>query len=212
MPKFYFNKLVRDGVLEGCLVDPKVETDYRILDGIELKQEFIAKVYEEADEIPVRETADKEVIDEIADLQDVVTALRRVYGLSEEDIEEAQERKQQKKGGFEKAAYIESVNLADDSEWIGYFRADPKKYREESHEEISDIIPGIYAHYKSDELRYEVIYIGRHTETGEDYVVYKPLYEHEGQPDIWIRPYEMFVGDVEVDGIKQPRFKFVGKA
>lgn len=66
--------------------------------------------------------------------------------------------------------------------------------------------PGIYVHYKSEHLRYEVLGTGRNTETGEDYVVYRPLYDAEDQPDFWVRPYEMFTGQVEVDGILQDRF------
>lgn len=77
---------------------------------------------------------------------------------------------------------------------------------------MSNIEPGIYVHYKSDDMRYEVLGVARHSETDESFVVYKPLYETEGeQPDFWIRPYEMFVEDVTVDGLRRPRFKFLGK-
>lgn len=70
--------------------------------------------------------------------------------------------------------------------------------------DIPYIAPGIYQHYKG--KRYEVIGIGCHTETLEYVVIYKPLYEHEGQPDVWIRPYAMFMESVTVDGKVTPRF------
>jgi hypothetical protein len=38
-------------------------------------------------------------------------------------------------------------------------------------------------------------------------VVYKALYGEEG---MWVRPYEMFVEKVEVDGVMVSRFEFVG--
>lgn len=63
---------------------------------------------------------------------------------------------------------------------------------------------GVYEHYKGN--RYEVIGVARNSETNEDYVVYKPLYEHENQPDIWVRPYNMFIENVVVNGLEKPRF------
>lgn len=64
---------------------------------------------------------------------------------------------------------------------------------------------GEYQHYKG--KRYQVLGVGCHTETTEYFVVYSPLYEHAGQPDIWIRPYDMFMETVEIDGVTIPRFK-----
>lgn len=75
---------------------------------------------------------------------------------------------------------------------------------------MTKIEPGIYAHYKSPEKKYEVLGVGRNTETDEEYVVYKPLYEAEGQPEFWVRPYDMFVDIIEINGLSQPRFKKVG--
>ena len=66
---------------------------------------------------------------------------------------------------------------------------------------------GEYEHYKG--KKYRVLGIGRHTEADEYFVVYAPLYGHDGQPDIWLRPYQMFIGTVVVDGQVIPRFKHV---
>lgn len=64
---------------------------------------------------------------------------------------------------------------------------------------------GNYRHYKGGE--YEVIGVAKHSETLEELVVYRALYdEHQ----IWVRPLEMFLGEVEVDGKRIPRFSFVG--
>jgi len=65
--------------------------------------------------------------------------------------------------------------------------------------------PGIYKHYKGD--LYEVVTAARHSETEEWMVVYKALYGEEG---MWVRPYEMFVERVEVEGMMVDRFTFVG--
>jgi hypothetical protein len=64
--------------------------------------------------------------------------------------------------------------------------------------------PGIYRHYKGNE--YHVIAVARHSESGEDCVVYRALY---GERGLWIRPLVMFTETVEHEGAVQPRFEFV---
>jgi len=63
---------------------------------------------------------------------------------------------------------------------------------------------GKYRHYKGKE--YEVIGIAKHSETLEEMVVYRAMY---GENELWVRPLEMFLEEVEVDGKKIPRFKFI---
>ncbi|MCW2291828.1 hypothetical protein M2262_001878 [Pseudomonas sp. BIGb0408] len=64
--------------------------------------------------------------------------------------------------------------------------------------------PGLYRHYKGPE--YRVLGVARHSETEEDVVVYQALY---GEYGLWVRPLEMFQGEVELDGKRVPRFAFV---
>jgi predicted house-cleaning noncanonical NTP pyrophosphatase (MazG superfamily) len=130
MPSFYFKKLVRDQVLQRCLDDPKVKTHYTVLDETTFKKSLIAKIHEEADEIPVVDKKDDEVLSEIADVQAVIDALTQAYGYTKEDVAGAQSKKEAKAGAFEKRAYIEKVDLDDDSEWVAYFRKSPDKYEE----------------------------------------------------------------------------------
>ena len=49
-----------------------------------------------------------------------------------------------------------------------------------------------YMHFKGNE--YEVIDIAIHSETKEKYVVYRALY---GDTELYIRPYEMFLEEVD---------------
>jgi len=130
MPSFYFRKLVRDQVLQRCLDDPKVKTQYRILDPVEFKKELITKIYEEAAEIPILTETNDEVLSEIADVQAVVDSLIEAYGYTKEDVVFAQNKKAAKNGSFEKRAYIEKVDLDETSEWAAYFRQSPDKYEE----------------------------------------------------------------------------------
>lgn len=63
---------------------------------------------------------------------------------------------------------------------------------------------GKYRHYKGKE--YEVIGVAKHSETLEELVIYKALY---GEGQIWVRPLAMFIEEVEIEGIKIPRFKYI---
>ena len=64
---------------------------------------------------------------------------------------------------------------------------------------------GTYQHYK-DKL-YQVLGTALHSETLEVLVVYKPLYKSDAE--FWVRPYHMFIEQIEVDGASVPRFKKV---
>lgn len=73
--------------------------------------------------------------------------------------------------------------------------------------------PGMYQHYKGG--YYELIGIALHTETREKMVVYKSLQERPdlevayGKYPVFVRPFKMFVDEVEVNGEKRPRFAWV---
>ncbi len=69
------------------------------------------------------------------------------------------------------------------------------------------IIPGKYKHYKGN--YYQVIGSAKHSETLEEYVVYKALYQPEGE-NLWIRPLKMFEEIILFNGNETPRFKYVG--
>ena len=63
---------------------------------------------------------------------------------------------------------------------------------------------GIYKHFKG--MEYEVIGTAMHSETLEEFVVYKALY---GERKLWIRPLKMFTGTVSVKDYNGPRFEWV---
>ena len=70
--------------------------------------------------------------------------------------------------------------------------------------------PGIYEHFKG--KRYEVVGTARHSETLEAMVLYKALYRGdypEGQ--LWVRPAGMFAEEIERDGRRVPRFRYLGE-
>jgi hypothetical protein len=61
--------------------------------------------------------------------------------------------------------------------------------------------PGRYRHYKG--LLYQVIDTVRHSETLEPMTLYRALY---GEHGLWVRPAAMFLEEVVIDGVRQPRF------
>lgn len=64
---------------------------------------------------------------------------------------------------------------------------------------------GQYRHYKG--LPYEVIDTVRHSETLEPMTLYRALY---GERGLWVRPAAMFEEQVVIDGVRQPRFTWLG--
>lgn len=66
------------------------------------------------------------------------------------------------------------------------------------------LIGRMYRHYKNKD--YIIIDLAQHSETLEKLVVYKALY---GDNLTWVRPYDMFIEDVEYNGEVKERFKLV---
>ena len=63
---------------------------------------------------------------------------------------------------------------------------------------------GRYRHFKGNE--YEVIGLAKHSETQEEFVVYRALY---GDKTLWVRPSKIFDEEVMLNGSKKPRFEFI---
>jgi hypothetical protein len=69
---------------------------------------------------------------------------------------------------------------------------------------LPPLTPGRYRHFKGG--NYQVLGVVRHSETLEPLVLYRPL---DADLGVWVRPYEMFSAQVEVDGVLRPRFALV---
>jgi hypothetical protein len=67
------------------------------------------------------------------------------------------------------------------------------------------VIGGTYKHYKG--MLCKVLKVALHSETLEEMVVYQHMDEEKM---IWVRPLEMFLESIEVEGVKKLRFEYVG--
>ncbi len=76
--------------------------------------------------------------------------------------------------------------------------------------ENNKIKSGKYRHFKGDVM--EVIGTALHSETLEEFVVYKHVTgKRVGEPHYWVRPLKIFLEEVEVEGKRVPRFEYVGE-
>ena len=66
---------------------------------------------------------------------------------------------------------------------------------------------GLYRHYKGG--YYKVTGICLHSETKEELVLYESLNE-DPMSKLWVRPVDKFFENVVVDGVKIPRFSYIG--
>ena len=71
----------------------------------------------------------------------------------------------------------------------------------------AEIKTGIYRHFKGNE--YEVLYIATHSESMEQFVVYRAMYGEQG---VWVRPASMWNEDVTREGITCPRFTYISES
>lgn len=71
-------------------------------------------------------------------------------------------------------------------------------------ENLEKLPQGIYRHFKGN--NYDVLGVAVHSETGEQLVVYRPMY---GDRKLTVRPLEMFTDHVERGKYSGPRFVLV---
>ena len=71
---------------------------------------------------------------------------------------------------------------------------------------MEEILLGKYRHFKGRE--YEVVGIAKHSETTEEMVVYKALYDNDS---LWVRPASTWSADTERAGKKFKRFQYIGE-
>src|SRR5690348_10422920 len=98
MKKIYYHKLIRDKIPERIAENGSRCSCYS-LDKKAFEQELLKKVGEEASALP-KVVSRKELIDELADVYDVLDEIRRLKRITPAEIRAFQKIHQAKKGGF----------------------------------------------------------------------------------------------------------------
>lgn len=102
-----YNKLVRDKIPQ--IIEASGKTcEVRILDDVAYEQALKDKLVEELNEVHGAKS-DDELIEELADLYEVLSSLVSVKGVSEEKFLEIVKAKNEKRGGFREKVFLESV-------------------------------------------------------------------------------------------------------
>ena len=102
-----YNKLIRDKIPE-IIKNNNKQCEIKKLSVREYKQSLKNKLLEEVYEV-LEANNTKDLIDEIADVYEVLSAIIQVYELSEEEIKEVQKEKGEKRGIFDKKIQLISV-------------------------------------------------------------------------------------------------------
>lgn len=104
MEKVFYKKLVRDKIPE-IIENNGDACETRILDEEEFQIELKKKLVEEAKE--VLNCSKEKLIDELADVLEIVNNLASVNQLKMEDVEKEMKIKREKRGGFDKKIFLE---------------------------------------------------------------------------------------------------------
>lgn len=104
MKKIHYNKLVRDRI--PAAIQAQGAT-YKIkkLGMKQFRLELLKKIGEEASSLPKFKTK-PEIVSELADIVDVLTALKKEFKINEREIRQAQKLALASKGGFQKQTFL----------------------------------------------------------------------------------------------------------
>jgi predicted house-cleaning noncanonical NTP pyrophosphatase (MazG superfamily) len=105
-----YNKLVRDRIPEVIEKTGKKFTT-RILDHEEYIKELKNKSFEELNEY-IHAENDKDAIEELADLLEIIYALAECHGANFQQVEQVRQEKVEKRGGFKEKIFL--IEVEDD--------------------------------------------------------------------------------------------------
>ncbi len=112
MAKKRYGKLIRDKVPEVIRSDGEIP-NVRTMQSDEFRSELLYKLIEEAEELrKAGEYAEKDksgIIEEAADMLEVLYTVFEEFELDEADIERVRREKLEKKGGFKNKIFLESI-------------------------------------------------------------------------------------------------------
>ncbi len=129
--KFYKEKLVRDKVVE-MFKAKGVKVKYDTIEDNEDYLELLTqKIVEELEEVFSCESRE-EAIEELADLDEVIAAFKKLVEVTEEEVAAARKKKAEKYGLFDRRHYIDYIEAVEGTKECDEYLADPERYPEVS--------------------------------------------------------------------------------
>jgi predicted house-cleaning noncanonical NTP pyrophosphatase (MazG superfamily) len=125
---FKQNKLVRDKITEIMESKGSKLYAYKLNDQDFLKQ-LKLKLIEEASEVNRAQT-EQEILEELADVLEIIHTLAKFHNISLENLEKAQENKRMLKGGYQERIFVTFAEHPKDSLQERYCLSDSDKYPE----------------------------------------------------------------------------------
>lgn len=122
---FKMNKLIRDQI-PGLMLAKGIVMHNRVMDQEEFIQKLKDKLLEECQEVNQSHTAE-ELLEELADVLEVVYALSSALDLPIEQVEKKRIEKRKQKGGFEGKIFNHHVDIDEENSAIAYL-SQTKRY------------------------------------------------------------------------------------
>lgn len=139
--RFSCEKLARDNVIAQCLKQG-IKLSYHMLDKEAHIHALKQKLIEEAEEVfESKETGD--VIEELADVQEVLSVLMKKLGISEAELEAVRSKKLFEMGGFMQGIYVHHMDVALDSPRLNHFLNQPNKYPQLPIKQAEKLLEGV---------------------------------------------------------------------
>jgi len=124
--RFKVDKLIRDK-LPAMMQAQGLTVFTRRLDDVEFVMRLKDKLVEEAAEARSA-TSRADLIEELADLGEVVLALAQASGVTPQEIEARRLAKRQERGGFDARVHNAAVEGDEESVGVAYYLARPAQY------------------------------------------------------------------------------------
>ncbi len=126
LKSFKVEKLIRDHL--PCMMRAKgIVVHERVMEQEEFIQRLKEKLLEEADEVKQASHAD-ELLEELADVLEVIQTLSAAAGLSMRQIEDKRIEKRNSRGGFEGRVFNHRVDMEEDNQAIAYYLNKREQY------------------------------------------------------------------------------------
>lgn len=125
---FLQNKLWRDKAVD-LMQQMQSIIHWQRLNDAEYNDQLRQKLLEEAKEV-VMATSKQQLIQELADVLEIITAISDVNEIPFEEVQAMQLKKRQERGGFEGRKFVTIAEHLEGSFGEKYCLADPQKYPE----------------------------------------------------------------------------------